>query len=68
MASISIFYTQVDTQFHLCTSDRLALGQNGHRSLRHLLLVQDGRDLGAPAVRTHPDEMTCLVRLFSRVK
>lgn len=51
-----------------CTSDSLALGQDGDGSLCHLLLVHNRRDLGAPAVRTHPDEMTCLVSLFSSME
>lgn len=50
------------------TSDGLALGQDGDRSLRHLLLVHHRRDLWAPAVRAHPDEMTCLVGLFGCVE
>lgn len=52
----------------LCTFDGLALGQDGDCSLCHLLLVHNRWDLWAPAVRTHPDEMTRLVGLFSCVK
>ena len=49
----------------LCTFDGLPLGQDGDCSLCHLLLVHNRRDLWAPAVWAHPDEMTCLVGLFS---
>lgn len=53
---------------HLCTSDGLAFGQDGDCSLCHLLLLHHRRDLWAPAVRAHPDKMTCLVGLFRCVE
>lgn len=49
---------------HLRTFNGLPLGQDGDCSLCHLLLLHNRRDLWAPAVRTHPDEMTRLVGLF----
>lgn len=52
----------------VCTFDGLTLGQNGDCPLRHLLLVYYRGDLWAPAVRAHPDEMTRLVGLFSRME
>lgn len=54
--------------WHLSTFDGLALGQDGDCSLCHLLLMHNRRDLGAPAVWAHPDEMTRLVCLFSSVE
>lgn len=49
----------------LYTFNGLPLGEDGNSSLCHLLLVHNRRDLWAPAVGAHPDEMTCLVGLFS---
>lgn len=50
------------------TSDRDPLGQDGDGTLGHLLQVQDRGDLGAPAVRAHPDEMSRLVRPLGRLQ
>lgn len=40
------------------------LGEDGDGALGHLLLLDHWRDLGAPAVRAHPQEVTCQVVAF----
>lgn len=70
-SSMWLYYTVHIGCMHrtlLCTFDGLSLGQDGDCALCHLLLVHNWRDLWAPAVWANPDEMTCLVGLFSSVE
>lgn len=43
------------------TSYRHPLGEDGDSTLSHLLKAQHRSALGAPAVRAHPEEVSCLV-------
>ncbi len=48
---------------HVRTLHRGTFGQDGNGSFCHSLLLNDRWNLGAPAVRPHPQEMTRLVAL-----
>lgn len=50
------------------TFDGLSFGQDGDGAFCHLFLVQNWGDFGAPAVWTHPNEMTCLIGLLCCLK
>ena len=50
------------------TSHGHPLGEDGDGALGHLLQVQHRGDLGAPAVRAHPEEVASLVGLPCRLQ
>lgn len=52
----------------LQTLDRGSFGQDGDGSIRHCLLLDDRWDLGAPAVRAHPQKMTRLIVPLGRIQ
>lgn len=50
------------------TVHRRPLGEDGDGALGHPLLLHHRRDLGAPAVRPHPQEVTCQVVASRRIQ
>lgn len=50
------------------TVHRRPLGEDGDGALGHPLLLDHRRDLGAPAVRAHPQEVTCQVVASRRIQ
>lgn len=50
------------------TVHRRPLGEDGDGAVGHSLLLDHGRDLGAPAVRSHPQEVTREVVALRRVQ
>lgn len=50
------------------TVHRRSLGEDGDGSFGHPLLTDHGRDLGSPAVRAHPQEVTRVVAPFGGVQ
>ncbi len=44
------------------------LGEDGDGALGHLLLLDHRRDLRAPTVRAHPQEVACQVVVFCRIQ
>ncbi len=50
------------------TIHRCPLGEDGDGTLGHPLLLDHRRDLGSPAVRAHPQEVTSQVVAFRRIQ